>query len=143
MSQIKKQILNKLTKIAATSKASTVWFVEYNNVRLSFGNKSSWVNIAAAKCAFQYATRSSIFKDIEIVHDQSELTLDEAKKLWSDYYPDLKNHIKNGNSGEMAIWINMEDPYSYKDKLYHISNDAEVEGDYIVETTKNYFPKIL
>lgn len=91
--------------------------------------------------AFQYAVvKGSFFRDIEIVHDQSELTLSEAKELWNKYYPHLREHIKNGNTGEMCIWINMSDPYSYGDKLYHISNDAIVEGDYIVETTKTYFP---
>lgn len=92
-------------------------------------------------CAFQYAViRGSIFKDIEIVHDQTEISLSEAKKLWNKYYPELRNHIKNGNSGEMVIWINMEDSYSFGDKLYHIGQDAEVDGNYIIQKTVSYFP---
>jgi len=93
-------------------------------------------------CAFQYAKiNGQFFKNTEIVCDESRLTLDEAKGLWNQYYPDLANHIKGGETGEMAIWINMKDEYSYSETLCHISTDAESDGTKIWEVKKEYFPK--
>jgi len=93
-------------------------------------------------CAFQYATQTTnFFKDIHIVEDQTEITLSEAKELWNKYYPQLRSLIKSGDkTGEMVIWTSMEDKHSFGEKLYHIGNDAEVEGDYIIERTVTYFP---
>lgn len=93
-------------------------------------------------CGFQYAKiTGSIFRDTKIVCDESELTLDEAKALWNKYYPDLAKHIKEGNTGEMALWINMIDPHSYGETLQHISTDAESNGVDIWETKKEYFTR--
>lgn len=91
-------------------------------------------------CAFQYAKiTGQIFRDTKIVCDKSELTLSEAKELWNKYYSDLAKHIKDGNSGEMAIWIDMVDAHSYRDTLEHISTDAESDGNRIWETKRTYF----
>ena len=91
-------------------------------------------------CAFQYAKiTGEIFRDTKIVCDKTELTLDEAKDLWNQYYPDLAKHIKNGNTGEMVIWINMVNPCSYGESLCHVSTDAESDGISIWETKKEYF----
>lgn len=93
-------------------------------------------------CAFQYAKiYGQIFRKTEIVCDKSDLTLTEAKELWNQYYPDLATHIKDGNTGEMAIWINMPDSHSYGDTLQHISTDAESDGVSIWETKRVYFTK--
>jgi len=93
-------------------------------------------------CAFQYAKiTGSIFRDTKIVCDETDLTLKEAKTLWNKYFADLAKHIKNGDTGEMVIWINMSDSYSYGEKLQHISTDAESDGISIWETRKTYFTK--
>lgn len=93
-------------------------------------------------CAFQYAKiTGQIFRDTKIVCDESDLTLDEAKALWNKYYPDLAKHIKNGETGEMAIWIDMPDNTSYGKTLQHISTDAESDGIHIWETKREYFTK--
>jgi hypothetical protein len=93
-------------------------------------------------CAFQYAKiTGEIFRDTKIVCDESELTLTEAKELWNKYFPDLAKHIKSGNTGEMALWINMPDSHSYGETLQHISTDAESNGIDIWETKKTYFSK--
>lgn len=94
-------------------------------------------------CAFQYAKiHGSMFRRTEIVCDKSELTLTEAKELWNQYYSDFAKHIKDGDdTAEMAIWINMPDPHSYGETLYHISTDAESDGKDIWVTTKQYFPR--
>ena len=93
-------------------------------------------------CAFQYAKiTGSIFRDTKIVCDETDLTLEEAKTLWNKYFPDLAKHIKNGDTGEMVIWINMADSHSYSEKLQHISTDAESDGISIWETRKTYFTK--
>src|SRR4051812_15395306 len=93
-------------------------------------------------CAFQYAKiTGQIFRNTKIVCDKSGLTLDEAKELWNQYYPDLAKHIKYGETGEMVIWINMENEHSYGEKLCHISTDAESDGDRIWETVKTFFTK--
>lgn len=94
------------------------------------------------KCAFQYAKiTGEIFRDTKIICDESELTLDEAKALWNKYYPDLAKHIKSGNTGEMAIWINMPNAHSYSETLQHISTNAESDGVNIWETKKEYFTR--
>ena len=78
-------------------------------------------------CAFQYAKmREGIFRDTKIVEDKSELTLDEAKKLWNKHFADAAKWIKDGNTVEMVIWINMATPQSYGDTLQYISTDAEM-----------------
>lgn len=93
-------------------------------------------------CAFQYAKISgSFFKNTEIVCDKSELTLREAEELWNKYFPDLAKHIKNGDTGEMVIWINMSNSYSYKETLQHITTDAESDGVSIWETKRIYYTK--
>lgn len=95
-------------------------------------------------CAFQYAKiNGKVFRDTKIVCDESGLTIDEAKELWKKYYPDLAKHIKNGDTGEMALWINMVDDHSYGETLAHISTDAESDGQTIWETRKHYFKKEL
>ena len=91
-------------------------------------------------CAFQYAKmKDSIFRNIKIVEDKSELTLDEAKKLWNFHFSDAAKWIKDGNTVEMVIWINMETPQSYGDTLQYISTDAESDGVSIWETKKSHF----
>ena len=91
-------------------------------------------------CAFQYAKiKEGIFRTTTIVADKSELTIDEAKKLWNEYYKDAADWIHNGDSVEMVIWINMATPHSYGDTLQYISTDAESDGTKIWETTRNYF----
>lgn len=93
-------------------------------------------------CAFQYAKiYGNVFKRTEMVCDKSELSVEEAKELWNQYYPDLAKHIQNGETGEMVIWIDMYDNHSYDKTLQHISTDAESDGRSIWETRKIYFPK--
>lgn len=93
-------------------------------------------------CAFQYAEiTGKIFSNTEIICDETELTLSEAKELWNKYYPQLAKHIKNGETGEMALWINMPDKYSYGESLQHISTDAESDGINIWVKTTTYFKK--
>jgi hypothetical protein len=92
-------------------------------------------------CAFQYAKmKDGIFRDTKMVEDKSELTLDEAKKLWNSYFADAAKWIKEGNTVEMVIWINAT-PQSYGDALQYISTDAESDGVSIWETKKSYFKK--
>jgi len=93
-------------------------------------------------CAFQYAKmREGIFRDTKIICDKSELTIDEAKKLWNEYFSDAAKWIKEGNTVEMVIWIDMATPQSYGETLQYISTDAESDGESIWETRKNYFTK--
>jgi len=93
-------------------------------------------------CAFQYAEmETGIFRNTNIVHDATELTLDQAKALWNTYYPRAAKHIHNGGQVEMVIWINMADSHSYGDYLQYISTDAESDGTHIWETKKEYFTK--
>ena len=94
------------------------------------------------ECAFQYAKiTGNFYRSTKIVCDETNLTLDEAKNLWNKYFPDLAEHIKNGETGEMIIWINMENDCAYKEKLEHISTDAESDGISIWETRRTYFTK--
>jgi ribonuclease HIII len=95
-------------------------------------------------CSFQYSvTYGNFYKVIDIVENQTEITLSKCKELWNKYYNEAVKHIKNGDSIEMCIWINMIDKYSFGEKLHHISGDVYVESGYIVETVKKYFPKEL
>lgn len=93
-------------------------------------------------CAFQYAKiENGYFQNTKIVCDKTSLTLNEAKGFWNDYYSDAASWIKDGNSVEMVIWINMDSPSSYGETLQFISFDAESDGERIWETRKNYFTK--
>ena len=91
-------------------------------------------------CAFQYAKMTEwIFRDTKIVCDKSELTLQEAKELWNQYYSDCAKHIQSGGTCEMVIWINMVNSHSYGDSLQYISTDAESDGQRIWVTKKEHF----
>ena len=91
-------------------------------------------------CAFQYAKMTEgIYSNAKIVEDKSELTLDEAKKLWNSHFADAAKWIKEGNTVEVVIWINMATPQSYGDTLQYISTDGESDGVSIWETKKSYF----
>ena len=93
-------------------------------------------------CAFQYAKiNNCLFGATKIICDKTDLTLDEAKELWNKYYPDLARHIKDGETGEMVIWVDMVSNSSYVNTLQHISTDAESDGRDIWEVKKTYFPK--
>lgn len=93
-------------------------------------------------CAFQYAKMTSGFiRDTKIVCDKNELTLDEAKVLWNQYFEDAAKWINGGGVVEMVIWINMSDPNLYGDTLQYISTDAESDGVSIWEIQKKYFKR--
>ena len=93
-------------------------------------------------CAFQYAKmRDGIFRDTTMVEDKTGLTIAEAKELWNAHFKDAAKWIKDGNTVEMVIWINMTDSHSYGDTLQYISTDAESDGIDIWETKKTYFTK--
>jgi hypothetical protein len=93
-------------------------------------------------CAFQYAKiRECFVRDTNIVCDKSQLTLFEAQELWNQHYKDAAEWIKDGNSVEMVIWINMLNPNSYGDYLCYIRTDAESDGVSIWETKKVYYEK--
>jgi len=66
-------------------------------------------------------------------------TIDEAKELWNKYFDDAAKWIKEGNTVEMVIWINMETPQSYADTLQYISTDAESDGKSIWVVKKEFF----
>mgnify|MGYP000847553263 FL=1 len=108
---------------------------------LAAGRLTTQIKMEQEKnCAFQYAKmKDGIFRDTKIVCDKSELTLDEAKQLWNTHFADAAKWIKDGNTVEMVIWINMETPQSYGDTLQYISTDAESDGVSIWETKKSYF----
>ena len=55
------------------------------------------------------------------------------------YYTDAAKWIKENNTVEMVIWINMKDASSYGDTAQYISTDAESDGINIWETRKSYF----
>jgi len=91
-------------------------------------------------CAFQYAKmKSGIFRDTTIVEDKSSITLTKAKELWNTHFSDAAKWIKDGNTVEMVIWIDMSTPQSYGEALQYISSNAESDGISIWETRKNYF----
>ena len=93
-------------------------------------------------CALQYAyTDSGFMGRTVIVHDESELTMEEAKAIWSKYYPDAAKRIKNGDSVEMALWINMPNPQGYGETLHYINGDSESDGVNVWEVKKTMFPK--
>lgn len=71
--------------------------------------------IEEKNCAFQYAyTKGYIFCDTKIVHDESNLTLTEAKELLKKYQKEIIGILKNKDdykSLEAVIWINMPDEF--------------------------------
>ena len=95
-------------------------------------------------CAFQYAkVTTGMFSRTTIIEDQSSLTLDEVKALWNKHYPDAAKWIRNGDTAEMVIWINMSSPGSYGESLQYIDSDAESDGVNIWKTIRTDFPKTI
>jgi hypothetical protein len=93
-------------------------------------------------CAFQYAyTRGTIFRDTKIVHDESNLTLTQAKELFKKYQKEIMNILKNKDdyqSLEAVIWVNMPDEFSYGEHIVYVTLDFETDGKDIWETIKQY-----
>lgn len=93
-------------------------------------------------CAFQYAyTKGRIMRDTKIVHDESNLTLSQAKDLFNKFKKDIIKILQdkdNYESLEAVIWINMPDEFSYGDSLVYVTLDFETDGDKIWEVTKNF-----
>ena len=77
----------------------------------------------------------------EIVCDEDSLTLDEAKAMWNKHYSDAAQHINDGNTVEMALWVDMKSPGNYHKTLAHISTDAESDGVGIWEGRRDHFTK--
>lgn len=99
-------------------------------------------NTETRDCAFQYAKmKDGIFRDTKMIEDKTELTLEEAKELWNKYYPDAAKWIKEGNTVEMVLWINMDTPHSYNESVQYISTDAESDGVNIWTTVRQNFYK--
>lgn len=65
-------------------------------------------------CAFQYAT-----DDGTILEDTDLISRDDAEELWQKYIPTFKKHLEEGRGPEMAIWIDMATPTSYKETSAH------------------------
>lgn len=58
-------------------------------------------------CLFQYATRSKIIEDTELV------TMDEAVALWNKYLPHVRESWDAFDSPQMCIWIECSSNTSY------------------------------
>lgn len=65
-------------------------------------------------CAFQY------WNGRKLVEDKSEITLDEAKKIWNEHYDDMVQQVTDGEDIEVAIWINMKEKCDYNETLVHL-----------------------
>ena len=134
-------------KLSSDSGTSSPFFSKRLVVRCNFELRIILSNIKTTKmeeknCAFQYAKmRDGIFRDTTMVEDKTGLTIAEAKELWNAHFKDAAKWIKDGNTVEMVIWINMTDSHSYGDTLQYISTDAESDGIDIWETKKTYFTK--
>jgi hypothetical protein len=90
-------------------------------------------------CAFQY-----YHQDGTIICDETGLTVEEAKGLFNDHYPDMISKVKRGVIIEVAVYVNGKDQTSYGEKLIHLS-DPEIEesifgiGHTLFETSKTYY----
>lgn len=65
-------------------------------------------------CAFQYHNGRITVEDV------SEITLNEAKELWNEHYEDMVMEASEGESIEVAIWINMRSKWDYKEFLIYL-----------------------
>lgn len=101
-------------------------------------------NIPVRDCAFQYATiNKDLIRGISIDCDRSELTLEEAKALWNEYYPKAARAIDSGLQVQMYLWVNMQDSSDYTETLWQIDVHAQSDGVKIWKTERIDFPKKL
>ena len=82
-----------------------------------------------------------MFRNLQIVCDETSLTFEEATELWNKYYEDAAKWIKNDGLVEMVLWTNMETPESYAESSQYISTDAQSDGSNIWVVKKEYFVK--
>jgi len=75
-------------------------------------------------CAFQYATERKIYECTDLI------TEEEAEELWNEYLPQFKKQILEGDTPEMAIWINMKSNGDYNEtsKHYHHLDFKVIDG---------------
>jgi len=94
------------------------------------------LNDEKRNCAFQYYNGS------KVAVDEVELTLDEAKQLFNDWYEDMVDCAESAWRApiEVAIWVNMSSPDNYKETLIHF-HDPLVENGILVERTPTYYRK--
>ena len=72
--------------------------------------------------AFQY------YNGRRVVCDKFNLTLEEAKNLWNEYYYDMVKEVAEGSDIEVAIWINMKNEIDYNETLVHLHAPEIREG---------------
>lgn len=85
-------------------------------------------------CGFQYYDGCIVKEDVR------ELTLDEAKELFNNYYVEMVSKVNEGYEIEVAIWIDMSTPNSYGDTLLHLSSPV-VENGKLCEKITKFYPK--
>ncbi len=75
-------------------------------------------------CVFQYGTSRKMYEDTELI------TEEEAEALWGKYIPKFKQQVIDGDDPEMAIWVNMDESYSFKEasKHYWHGDFKEIDG---------------
>jgi hypothetical protein len=77
-------------------------------------------------CLFQYATKNKIIEDTDLI------TLNEAKKMWEKYLPDIIDRWNDSDSPEMCIWTGCDSNTSYHTAEFDIDyRDCELsEGKF-------------
>ena len=86
-------------------------------------------------CAFQY------YNGTKTVCDKTELTLQEAKDLFNDYYADMVRQITHCYKIECVIWIDMKDTFDYDKSLIWLQNPSVDNSGTLYEESKTYFTK--
>ena len=86
-------------------------------------------------CAFQY------YNGTKTVCDKTELTLQQAKDLFNDYYADIVRRVKAGHEIECAIWVDMQDAFDYDKTLIWLQNPSVDNSGTLYEESKTYFTK--
>ena len=86
-------------------------------------------------CAFQY------YNGKKVVCDKTELTLQEAKSLFNEYYSDMVRQVNIGHEIECVIWIDMKDTFDYDKSLIWLQNPSVDNSGTLYEESKTYFTK--
>ena len=74
-------------------------------------------------CLFQYATRSSVIEDTDLI------TRSEAEELWDKYYKEVQKNWDSFDSPQVCIWIDCKSNTDYHTVGKEIDfRDCELEN---------------
>lgn len=103
---------------------------EFPNMNYVERELESIINDEEKEYAFQYySSTNGFFSNTECIHDITELSKEEAERLFNENIKDFKKRLQNDETPEMAIWFSRDDN-TYQELIKHWhGDDCIIKGE--------------